>query len=429
MIFIREKIVSWAEFIHIKLFGHEKSDVMRDFLKNLSWSFFGGIIAAAIMFLVNVMAGRFLGPIEFGKYNYIYSFAASLTFFFLLGNNQSGIRYISDEKYKERKNNILNALFFLTLVQSLALFFIAFIFGGMLSKKFGISITTVYFVFFMGFVFSFKELFDSFLRSFGYFKKQSFLKIGDAFLVLSFFTFSLLFFKGKLEYLHYAWAMMIGASFSIMIPLYFFKGRFGKFDKSDLSIIFHYNKFLIIAGISGLILGLEKILIGKFMGMESLGNYSAYYASSQMIVSNFSILFMNIFWPTVIKNKANIEIVVNKLSRLFFKYFPIWIALNFASISFFIFLYGKQYEMTVMLILLFAIATILNVFYSVFMSIMNIDKISKAIIINMAVYVIMISTIIIFRNIPAYLIAQMVIYSIGIIYVRNKLKSDTTIKI
>ena len=186
---------------------------------------------------------------------------------------------------------------------------------------------------------------------------------------------------------------------------------------------------MIIGGFSGFIIGLEKVFIGKYIGTESLGNYSAYYASSQMIISNFGILFMNIFWPTIVKNKENIVVVVNKLSKIFFRYFPVWVALNFISISFFIFLYGKQYHMGVILILLFSVASLLNVFFFVFMTILNIDKISRAILVNMLVYGILILSIVIFRSIPAYLVVQIVIYLIGIMYVRKNLMHNALIKI
>jgi O-antigen/teichoic acid export membrane protein len=74
-----------AEMIHFRLFGHSIGDEMREFLHNLSWSFFGGIVAAAIMFATNVLAGRWLGPVEHGKYNLIVAISSFLVAFMILG--------------------------------------------------------------------------------------------------------------------------------------------------------------------------------------------------------------------------------------------------------------------------------------------------------------------------------------------------------
>lgn len=421
--------MSIAEILHRRIFGHEMGDAMRKFLGHLSWSFFGGMLAAGIMFAVNILAGRFLGPLGYGKYNYIYSIAASLTFFFLLGNNQSSIRHIADEKYKSRRGSILSALLFMTIAQSLILFLVVFIFKNTFSEKLNLGMDIIYFIVFMGFIFSFKELYDSFLRSFGLFKKQSLIKVADAFFVFLFFVLSIYVLKGKVDYLHYAWAMMIGAIFSILAFLYLTKGQFGKFGKKELFIIFNYNKFLIIGGFSGFIMSLEKVFIGKYMGIESLGIYSAYYASSQMIISNLSILFMNIFWPTVVKNKENTGAILKKLETLAFKYLPIWVILNFISIFCILFLYGKEYPTYWLFVFLFSISSLLNVVFSVFMSIMNIDKISQTIPINFIIYGILISSIVIFRSIPVYLIVQIIIYLIGIAYVKKSLMRNTFAKL
>lgn len=418
---VKQKMMSIAEVLHLRIFGNEMSDAMREFLGHLSWSFFGGIIAAVIMFVVNILAGRFLGPLGYGEYNYIYSMAASLTFFFLLGNNQSSIRHIADEEYRNRRSKILSALLFLTIIQSIVLFIIIFVFRNTLSEKLNLGVNIVYFIVFMGFVFSFKELFDSFLRSLGLFKKQSLVRAMDALLVLLFFILFIHIFKGDIKYLHYAWAMMAGAIFSALAFLYLTGCQFSKFGKKEIFTIFNYNKFLIIGGFSGFIMSLEKVFIGKYMGIESLGIYSAYYASSQMIISNLSILFMNIFWPTVVKNKENVGAILKKIETLFFKYFPAWIIFNFISISFILLLYGKQYPVYWLFILLFSASSLLNVFFSILMSIMNIDKISQTIPINFTIYGVLILSIAIFKSIPAYLMVQIIIYLIGIVYVRKSL--------
>lgn len=421
---LKLKLITLTEVLHLRIFGHEMSDEMRKFLKNLSWSFFGGMIAALIMFVVSVVAARFLGPLGYGNYNYLLSLASSSVFFFLLGNNQSGIRYISDKEHSNRKRSLLGALFFLTIFQSLVFFVVIVLFNGEIVRKFNLSTNVVYLVFFWGLIFAFKELLDSFIRSLGLFKNQSWIKIGDAFLVFITFISFFVIYKRELIYIHYIWAMMVGALFSIVVYGFFIRNKFGKFSKVELSLIFNYNKFLIIGGISGFIMGLEKVFIGKYVGIESLGIYSAYYASSHMIISNLGILFMNIFWPAIVENKDNIKPVIDKINKILFKYFPIWFLINVISVIFFMLLYGKQYPMQLPLILLFSASSLLNIGFFIMMNFMNINRILHSTIINAIIYILLISSILAFKSIPAYLMVQIIIYLIGIVYIKKILLRD-----
>ena len=397
---------------------------MKIFFGNVSWSFGAGLLSAVIMFSVNILAGRLLGPFGFGQYNFILSLATSVTFFFLLGNNQSGIRYIADDGYRKRRGGFLSALLFLTIAQTIVVLALSNAYSYEILKKFGISLNIFRLTLFLGLVFSFKELFDSFIRSLGLFKVQSFIKVGDAIFVLVSFMLFYFIYRAKLSPSHYAMSMAVGAIFSISAFFYFVKDRFERFGRGEISILFRYNKFLILGGLSGLIMSLEKVFIGKYIGIESLGIYSAYYASSQMIISNFGIIFMNIFWPTVIKNKDSLGSILAKLTKVFFRYFPLWVAMNFACIAFFLSLYGKQYALDVQLLVLFSLSSLLNVFFFVFMSIMNIDKVHLSFIINTVLYVVLVSSIAIFRSIPIYLAFQVALYLVGIIYVRGVLIRD-----
>jgi len=423
------RVFGYIEGAHIKVFGHRMSEEMRIFLRNFSWSFSAGLLVAIIMFFVNIMAGRFLGPLEFGKYNYVLSLATSSTFFFLLGNNQSSIRFVSDTKYLKRRNRLLSALFSLTIFQSVIFFVATILFGNWLAIKFNVGIATVYFIFFLGLIFSLKELLDSFLRSLGLFKEQSMAKVGDAILVLSAFFIFLFSFRERLEYFHYALSMIIGAIFSLGFFCYLTYHRFEKFGREEIVTVLHYNKFLVIGGVSGLLMTLEKVFIGKYIGVKELGIYSAYYASSQMVISNLAIIFMNIFWPMVIMNRNALQSVIAKLTKVFFHYLPFWVILNFCSIAFFLTLYGKQYPFYLSFLVLFSSSSLLNVFFFVFMSILNVDRIFHSIIVSTVVNVLLILSIVFFKSIPVYLVFQIVIYSLGIFYVRRNILNDLAKKV
>ena len=395
---------------------------MLEFLGNLSWSFFGGIGAGGVMFLTNILAGRWLGPLGYGKYNYLLSFALSSMFVFLLGNNSSGVRFISDVKYKKEKNSILTAALMLSLIQAILLLLIVIIFKRLLIERYNVESNAISLIFIFGLILSFKDLLDSFLRALNLIKKQSFIKIVDAMLVcISFVTFIYLF-ENNVSYAYYIYAFLSGGMFSIASSFYLIKRNIAKFSRKHIYLILHYNKFLILCSFSAFILGLDKIFLGKYVGIKNLGIYSAYYASSQLVISNLALIFMNIFWPAVIKNKISISVILIKIDKLIYKFFIVFLLLNFASISFFICLFGKEYPFSLFLVALFSLSSILNIVFYLFISILNIDHIGQSVLVTSICYLTMVSSIAIFKSVPVYLIFQIVIYAMGILYIRNKLK-------
>jgi hypothetical protein len=70
---IKQRLFRLAEGIHLRIFGHEMGEEMRKFLGHLSWSFFGIFFSALILFVVNILAARILGPDGYGKYNFAIS--------------------------------------------------------------------------------------------------------------------------------------------------------------------------------------------------------------------------------------------------------------------------------------------------------------------------------------------------------------------
>lgn len=418
----REKAIVFVEKLHEKIFHHAISDEMKLFLENLSFSFFLGILTSGVLFVVNVSAGRIFGPVGYGEYNYFLSLATASTFFFLLGNNSSGTRFVSDQRYKERKNAILSAAVFLTLIQATVFFVLVYLSRDFLGDKLALSSFSILLVFFFGLVFSFRELFDSFLRALGFFKRQAAIKFLDSIFVILVFSFFYLFSQGTFTYSYYAASLMIGAAVFLLVAIYLLRENFVLFTWNDVVLLLHYNKFLIIAGVSGLILTSDKAFIGAYIGNTELGIYSAYYTSSQTVISTIAIVFMNIFWPVVIKNKENLKPIIKKLETIFYRYFVLWFILNALSGSVFLLFFGNEYPFQLALMCLFSLASLLNIIFFVFMGILNIDQIGRATLINMVIYSFMISSIILFRSVYAYLIAQIIIYVLATVYVRRRIR-------
>lgn len=409
--------------LHINIFGHEMSDTMKDFLKNLSWSFFGGISAAVIMFVLNLLAGRKLGPNAFGQYNSLLSFATALTFLFLLGNDISSVRYLADRNYEKSKEEIFTTSIILVLIQSIVFGFVFYIFFDFIKTKFSLSDNTLSLGIAFSFVLAFKSLFDGYLRAFNLIKKQSFIRIFDAVLAISFFSY-FYYFLDKTEYYFYVIAISLGSFFFISFSLFILFGNLRKFSFKMARLLFGYNKFLILGAAIGFVISLEKYFIGKYMGIYELGIYSAYHAASFLIISNIGAVFMNVFWPSSITEKKNLKAILKKLNILFLKAFPVWIILNSLFVFMAIYFMGKNYPLNIVYIILFAVDAFLSFAFSIFNGLLKINRIKEFVLISYLCYTSLIILIIMSQNILYYLVGQIFVYVVFCLISNKRLQKD-----
>lgn len=414
-------MISIAEILHLKIFGNEMSDEMRKFLGHLSWSFFGGFIAAGIMLILTILAGRKLGPEGFGQYNSLLSFATALTFFFLLGNDIGSVRYLSDKEYQKEKGSILTTSLAIVLIQSLFFGLVIFLFFDFIKERFSFENNFLFLGIIFSFLLSLKSLVDGYLRSLHLIKKQGFVRILDTLLAVFSFLF-FYYYLGRLEYYFYAMAISAGTFLFIFLGFFFISNNFGKFSFRNLKLLFGYNKFLVLSSIGGSIMSLERYFIGKYIGTYELGVYSAYYAASFLIIANIGAIFMNVFWPSAIKEKDNLKVILDKLNRLLLKILPFWILFSSAFISLVMLFMGKEYQFNLLYVILFAISSFIAFSFSTFTSILNIDHIKEAVFISFFCYLSLLALIIVFHTILYYLIGQIFIYLFFCIISQKRLK-------
>ena len=127
----------------------------------------------------------------------------------------------------------------------------------------------------------------------------------DASLVFGALAFFLLI-NDSFSPIDYVHSVICGATIFIVLSVFLLRKQFSFFSFIEIKQLLGYNKHLLLAAFGGIVLSFDKVIIGKTIGTETLGVFSAYYASSQLIISNLGLIFMNVFWPLVIKNKENI---------------------------------------------------------------------------------------------------------------------------
>ncbi len=418
-----------AEKIHLRFFGHEMGDEMRKFLGNLSISFFGGIIAAGIMFAVNVLAGRWLGLEEYGKYNAILSFATILSALYLFGMDTSSVRYLSDKKHVDSSKKIFTtAFFFVMLMQGIVTLLLLLWYRFFSSENF-ISEIFLLLGIFLAIIISFKSLFSGFLRAFHEYKRQSSLRILDAIFVLIAF-FLLVFLYQWRAASSYVYSFMVGGGVFVGLSLWVLRRNIFRFDFSLLKkIFFEYNRYVLVMSLIGMVLVSDKLIIGKILGLEALGYYSAYYVASHLFVAELGGIFMNVFWPSVIKGVDSIQEIVRKITKLFIFYSPLWILLIFLSTFVLFSFFGKEYLLRIDYVILFSVNAFFGVTFSIFMSFLNIHHIRRAASIFFLFAFSVILVLVLTKNIALYLSAQIIFQILSIYYIRASLLKQNYEKI
>lgn len=417
---IKTKFFRFAEIVHLRLFGHSMSAEMRIFLGNLSWSFFGGVIAAGVMFIVNIIAGRWLGPEQYGGFQSLLSLASFFSALFLLGLHTSGIRYLADTSYSGVRREVFTSISVTVFLSALFFSGAVFFFSDFFSKILSIPKFFLFLSITLAFSMTMKELFNAFLRSFQKIKLQSFLRLFESFLVLGVFLLVFHFLFGQ-DHKTYFLAMLIGSTGFVVASLAFLKGIFSRVNFWLLGNIFrNYSFYVMLGSFVGSFIFIDRFLIGQFVGLYELGIYSAYYTSSHLVVAEIAAVFMNVFWPALIANSESKKLVLQKLFKIFVVSSPIWIGLVVASMSAFFVLFGKEYPWDILLIGLFSVNSFLGALFSLYLAFINIDQIKKGIALNVIFFLGAIGTLVIFRDIPVYIFGQIVM-QIMLIYLIHKI--------
>lgn len=369
---VRNSFFSFAEKIHVRIFGAPMSLDMRKFLGDLSWSAFGGMGAAGILFLVNLLGGRWLGPEEYGKFQIVVSVAQILMIPMLFGFNTASARYIAEANISEKfvlRNTAFISVSILTLV-----FFLLFF---LLSRIFFAGSETAFLSILFAVTLTFFFLARSFLQGFDRMKFISIADLSYAFLILVLFcVFFRVFFRGSgFEYM--ALSFLIGYIF--FCGMAFLSLRVSR-ERAILSaktffILFRYGFLATLGSVAGVFLGsVDKLLLNYYFDTKIVGVYAVYILISVTIFSQLTQVFVNAFFPAVssIRDKRALLKKLFALCRFSF-FFVSFISLPLAS--FLLLLFGKGYPFQFSSVVLSSLSAGIAVSYQIQMWFLNAEGI------------------------------------------------------
>ena len=361
---MKKQIIILIEKIHFLIFRSKMSPEMRKFLGNLSWSISIGIIIVPLMMLVTTLAGRYMGPIEYGKYSLLIVINQFLLIFVFFGLDTVSVKNISKAETVRDKKKLISAILYFILTILLILSILTILAYPILFKYLNRYSLFAIFVSYYTIILTIKLMFDWFIRGIGDFKRQAFGKILETLTVLIIFIF-IFYFLHKNNFLDYIFVVtggMIEMSFYYFLNL---RKYFGNNDNKILKKQLGDAKIFFIGSIFATIyLIADRLVVARFLGIESLGIYSAYYFASFTLITQVTQFFNNVFFPTSarIKDKS----FTKKIDRLFIiGLIPLTFILC-AVIILMLLLFGKNYPINSVYVFVFAFYSAIYFFQAIY---------------------------------------------------------------
>lgn len=358
-------------FAYERLFHEKISDEVESFVKNLSYIAIGTVIATLFGFAFHLLAGRILGPAEYGKFTLVQSVAMFLLIPMVLGFNTAMVKYASEKEDIERQSRIISTTYILAALFTAASVILYFIFSPQLSSIFSISREMLYLSIILA-VLSvlFMILPTETLKCVFKMKTLAIFKAVSSAIALC--AFLLFIFSAFLSFKSMVYAIFLATGITGAIMLVFFLRNYlrFRFDRSWANVLIRYGSFAVIGGLSYIFYtNVDKIMINRYMTVADVGIYKAYSLASINVVETLLGILITVFFPTASKYK-NKGAIFNRINKLI--PYLIGLGLPFTLLCEFIILkiYGSQYPFDLGLATLFTIAAIIIVVNGLYMWLM-----------------------------------------------------------
>lgn len=362
-----QKIISHVYYV---IFHENINTDIFTFLNKLSYVSIGLMLEALIVFAFNVLGGRILGPVEYGKYTLIYSFAMFLYVPMLFGIANSMVKHNAEKKIYDRQKTIISTSYIIVLSLSILCSTFLLLISSHASFYLDIPINYFYLAVIFAFLFTMYTLTTNTFRSLNEMKTFTKLRFFTSFCFIVSFLF--LASSYNISFKVMIFSTYAGYLIEILIALFFLKKYLSlSFDIQWAKVLLKYGSLILVSNLSVIFYtNIDKILINKYMQVSDVGIYSAYILSSIKIMGIFTGIFIAVLFPSISKNKNKKNILLkirNLVPYLFTIGVPCMIMSQYIILTF----YGKSYPINYSLMVLFALTAILFALFDIYMWIFN----------------------------------------------------------
>ena len=350
------KLFALINIVYRKIFHEEISSEVEKFIKNLSYVGIGTIIASIFSFSYNILAGRWLGPSEYGTFTLIQSVAMFLYIPMLLGFSTAMVKYNAEKIDFLRQRSIISTTYILVLLFTVVSLLVYFIFSKEIMAIFSISNKVFLFAVLFAVLFVFYTLTTGTLRSLHMIRAYSrLMPVYSAILFFAFlvfvFAFKELSFKSPL----YSILLAYGVTGGIILA-FLRKYLKPEFSREWAHKLHRYSIYSLMGGISSVLYSnIDKIFINKYISVSYVGIYWAYNYSFTTMILLCTTVFVTVFFPvaSMCSDKMMLFKRIKKITILVIICgWPIAVSTGYVILKF----YGGSYPFDLSLTLLFATA-------------------------------------------------------------------------
>ena len=313
------------------------------YLKNTSWLFAEKILRMTLGLFVGIWVARYLGPEQFGLFSYAQSFVALFAAFATLGLDGIVIReLIKDESQRDK---LLGTAFTLKLMGGIAvLLFLAIAMFFQSSD----SLTTIFI-----FIIASATIFQSFNVIDFYFQSKVLSKYVVYSNVLSLLISSIIkvvLILNEAPLIAFAWVVLFDSFILAIGFIYFYlknelSFRMWRFNKEQAVTLLKDSWPLILSGVAiSIALRIDQVMIGHYLGVTSVGYYSAGVRLAEVAVFIPMMISQSLF-PKIINMDFKLELNKLVLMIRFVFYMLVFMAVtvNIIASNVVEILYGAEY--------------------------------------------------------------------------------------
>jgi O-antigen/teichoic acid export membrane protein len=342
------------------IFGEKMSPETQQFFTGTSYVAIGTLFGSLLTFVFNALAARMLGPTNFGNLTLVTTVSVIISIpmgMCLLG----GLKYCAEAEDDSVRSHIISTYGQLTALLTVGFIAIYVIFSAQLSNAFGISTELYLFAIAYGAIVVFFGLTIYLLRSLFRIRAIALINALQSVLVLAAF---LIFISTNIRSWQAAmFSLYIGyGAIATILVVNLRQYMKLQYDWLWSRKILSYAVFALPGGLAGAFMGIDRLLINKFITTAAVGIYNAYYLSSITVTVALWGIVNVAFFPLASKSRDKLSIFrnINKAAP----YLVAALLPSIVLIEFIIFiLYGGQYHFSAELGLLFAFAATSCFFY------------------------------------------------------------------
>jgi O-antigen/teichoic acid export membrane protein len=357
------------------IFKEKMSYEAQKFFTGTSYVAIGTLFGALLTFIFYALAARILGPTGFGYVALVTSLGLILSIPIAL-IIMPMIKYASETGDKTVRSIILSTSYIqatIFLITSVAFYVF---FSSYLSQLFGVSMV----LFLYAIVYTVAAVpFTLTTNTLRIIPKMRVFALCTAFQSVLVLTVFLVYVSIYEKSWQVAISSILIANVVIGLTLLLYlRGHIKlKFDMFWSKKITHYALIFAPGSVAGAFMGIDRILINKFLTATDVGNYNAYFLTSMTLASLFWYIFNTGFFPYASRSKDRYAILL-RINKALPYVVLVFVPLVFLAQAVLFIFYGSQYTFTFTTSFLFTLASAAYVIYVCYSYLMSSEGIRGA---------------------------------------------------